>query len=148
MSDKTDELERRLATKRAERAKAEETQLETDLEARLDLEDTHGTIAAVKVSRFVAGHPTFALLKTPDATQYKRYKDQIHKAVDRKNTGSQQEAMELLAKAVWIYPAPENDGKLSPAQKAMLDVFPGLLTPMFQAAAALAEGKAETEGKD
>jgi hypothetical protein len=145
VSDETksriEELEERLAQNRAARSKAEEAQYAVDLEARISLEEQHGTIAAVKVSRFSPGHPTQAYLRTPTGAQYKRYKDQIHRAVDKKNIHAQQEASELLARSCWVYPASDE------AKAAMLDAFPGLLTPLSMAAAALAEGKAEDEGK-
>lgn len=137
------ELEAKLEAKRAERAKAEEQQYEKDLEARIALEDEHGTVAAVKVSRFVHGQPTRAYLRTPNAAEYKRYKSQMFAAAGGKKGGvSQQQAQELLAQACWAYPSGKE------AQDAMLEAFPGLLTPLSIAAAALAEGKAEDEGKD
>lgn len=136
-----EELEAKLEVSRAARAKAEDEQYEVDLEARIALEEEHGTIAAVKVSRFTPGQPTRAFLRTPTGSEYKRYKTQIHKAVDKKNITSQQEAADLLARSCWVYPATDD------AKVAMLDAFPGLLTPLSMAAAALAEGKTEDEGK-
>ena len=137
------ELEAKLEAKRAERAQAEEAQYELDLEARIALEDEHGTIAAVKVSRFVPGQPTRAYLRTPNGAEYKRYKAQMFKAAaDKKSPVSTQQAQEMLASACWVYPAGKE------AQDAMLGAFPGLLTPLSMAAAALAEGKAEEEGKE
>lgn len=141
MSSKSDELEKKLEAMRATRAQAEETQYEADLEARIELEVEHGTIAAVKVSRFSPGQPTHAYLRTPTGPEYKRYKDQIHRAVDRKSVPAQQDAIDLLARTCWVYPAGDE------AQKAMLAAFPGLLTPLFTAASSLAEGKAVEEGK-
>ncbi len=70
MSAKTEELEKKLEASRAERAAAEETQYELDLEARIELEAEFGTIAAVKVARFVPGHPTRAYLRTPRGSEY------------------------------------------------------------------------------
>jgi hypothetical protein len=69
-----------LAPHFAERAKAEEAQYEKDLGALIALEDEHGSIASVKVSRFVAGQPTRAFLRTPNAAEYKRYKDLVFRA--------------------------------------------------------------------
>lgn len=138
---RAEQLEAKLEANRKARAVEEEAQYEKDLDARLALEEEHGTVAAVKVARFVPGQPTRAYLKTPTAPQYKRYKDQIHRAVDKKNIQSQQEAAELLAKSCWIYPASKE------AQAAMLEAFPGLLTPLGNAASSLAEGKSEEEGK-
>ncbi len=136
------ELEAKLEEKRAARAAAEEAQYEKDLEARLVLEDEHGTIAAVKVSRFVAGQPTRAYLRTPNSSEYKRYKAQMFAvAANKKSALSPQQIQEQLAEACWVYPAAKD------AKAAMLEAFPGLLTPLSMAAAALAEGTAEDEGK-
>ncbi len=136
------ELEAKRAAKLAEKAKAEEAQYEKDLSARIDLEDEHGTIAAVKVSRFAPGQPTMALLRTPTFDEYKRYKATMFATAGNKKTGlSPQKIQEQLAEACWVYPAGQE------AQAAMLEAFPGLLTPLSMAAAALAEGVAEDEGK-
>lgn len=136
------ELEAKLEAKRLERAKAEEAQYELDLEARIALEEEFGTIAAVKVSRFVPGQPTRAYLRTPNGPEYKRYKAQMFAASsNKKSPVTPQQAQEMLAAACWVYPAGKE------AQDAMLEAFPGLLTPLSMAAASLAEGKAEDEGK-
>ncbi len=138
-----EQLEKVRATKLAEKAKARDAQYEVDLEARIALEDSHDTIAAVEVTRFVHGQPTMALLRTPAAAEYKRYKSQVFaNAQKRKGAVSLEEAQEILARACWVYP----EGK--EAQAAMLDAFPGLLTPLGSAASTLAEGKTEDEGKD
>ena len=141
MSAKTDELERKLAEKKAKRDEQEDEQLEIDLEARLSLTDDHATIAAVKVSRFVVGQPTFALIRMPQAAEYKRYKDLTHRGVHAKNVKQVQDAGDQLGRDCWIYP--ESDE----AKAAMLEEFPGLITPLSMAAAALAEGRSEDEGK-
>lgn len=136
------DLEAKLEAKRVERAAAEEAQYEKDLEARLELEDEHGTVAAVKVSRFAPGQPTRAYLRTPNSAEYKRYKAQMFAAAgSKKSAMSPQQIQEQLAEACWIYPASKE------AKAAMLEAFPGLLTPLSMAAAALAEGTAEEEGK-
>jgi hypothetical protein len=140
---KVAELEAKLEAKRLEKAKAEEAQYEVDLEARIALEDEHDAIAAVKVSRFVAGQPTRAYLRTPNGAEYKRYKAQMFAAGSGKKCPlSPQQIQEQLAQACWVYPAGKE------AQDAMLAAFPGLLTPLSMAAASLAEGKAEDEGKE
>jgi hypothetical protein len=136
-----DELEAKLEAKRAERAAGRETQYEKDLEARIDLEEQHGTIAAVEIARFVPGQPTRAYLRTPSVPEYKRYKAQVYANAQKKGAVSLQQAQELLAASCWVYPAGKE------AQDAMLEAFPGLLTPLSTAASALAEGKAEEEGK-
>lgn len=141
---KVEELEQKLADRRAARAKAEESQYEKDLEARIELEDEHGSIASVSVARFVPGHPTCALLRTPSVAEYRRYKAQMFRAAAEKKGAAvgQQAAQELLANACWVYPKTEEE------RAAMLEAFPGLLTPISMAAAALAEGKTEETGKD
>lgn len=135
---KIEELEEKLAASRTARALAETEQYAKDLEARIALEDQYGNIAAVQVARFTPGQPTRAYLKTPTGPQYKKYKDLIYRAAGRKDSGAQQDAAEGLARACWVYPAKEQ-------QEAMLEAFPGLLTPLANAAAALAEGKSEDE---
>ncbi len=141
---RAEELEAKLEAKRAERAAAEEAQYEKDLEARIELEDEHGTIAAVKVSKFVAGQPTRAFVRMPSSAEYKRYKAQVYAAssANRKSATSTLQAQELLAQSCWVYPATKE------AREAMLEAFPGLLTPLIIAATALAEGVAEESGKD
>lgn len=136
-----EQLEARRAERKDTLSRARDDQYLMDLEAREQLEDEHGAIAAVEVSRFVRGQPTFALVKTPTGAQYKRYKDQIFKAAQAKNTAMSREAQELLANSCWVYP-------LTPEQRgSMIDTFPGLLTPLSMAAMSLAEGKQEEEGK-
>lgn len=147
MSKRTEELEERLARSREEREKAEEAQYEIDLEARIKLEEEHDIVAAVKVARFATGFPTRAYVRTPTSSEYKRYKDSIHRAVDKRNVKSQQEAGDQIARACWVYPAP-GEGGLSDEQAAMLGRFPGLLTAIGLAAIGLAEGKTLDEGKD
>lgn len=137
-----EELEARRAERKKEHEKAEAEQFGIDLEALDALETEHGdgTIGAIKV-RFKKGTPTRAFFKTPTQAQYKRYTDQVHKAVDKKSLGKQREAQELLARSCWVYPKDEA------AQNEMLEGFPGLLTSIALGAAALAEGKQEEEGK-
>lgn len=148
MSD-TKDLEQKLQDRREARAKREEAQYNVDLEARIDLEDEHGQLTAVRVSRFVDGQPTLALVRTPTASEYKRFKDLVHRAVGMKNeTTKKSEAIDQIARSCWVYPAPKAaDGEPSDAQNEMLETFPGLLTPIANVAIALAEGKSEDEGK-
>ncbi|OFX05627.1 MAG: hypothetical protein A3E78_14485 [Alphaproteobacteria bacterium RIFCSPHIGHO2_12_FULL_63_12] len=137
------ELEAKRAALQAAKAEAEEAQYEKDLEARIALEEEHGTIAAVKVSRFVPGQPTHAYLRTPNANEYKRFKAQIFAAQAGKKGGvTPSVATEMLAESCWLYPAEKE------ARDAMLEVFPGLLSPISAAAVALAQGTEEAEGKD
>jgi hypothetical protein len=138
---KIEELERKRAERLSELDSKETEQRVTDLEGREAVEEQHGLVAAVSVARYVPGFPTCAYVRTPTSLEYKRYVEQIGKAVEKKSTKSQRDASELLAKSCWVYP------ETSEAKTAMLDRFPGLLTPIGMAAAALAEGKAEDEGK-
>ncbi len=149
---KIEELEAKLEANRLARANAESDQYEKDLEARIALEETHGTVAAVKVARFTPGHPTRAYLRTPTSAEYKRYKSLLYRAqADKKSAVmTAQCAQDQIAKACWVYPAPDPTTKdgISAEQVAMLEAFPGLLTQLFIAATALAEGKTEDTGKD
>lgn len=136
-----EEIEARRAKRKAEQEEAEKAQYEVDLEALDALEAEHGVIAAVRVTRFVKGHPTRAFLKTPTQAQYKRYVDQVAKAHAKDNKKAVRDAQELLAKSCWVYPKEEKE------REAMLDAFPGILTSIAISATALAEGRAEEEGK-
>lgn len=136
-----EQLEARRDERKQATAKARNDQYAIDLETRELLEDEHGAVAAVEVSRFVQGQPTLALVKTPSAAQYKRYKDQLFKSAQTKNSTMSREAQELLANACWVYPSTADE------RAAMLATFPGLLTPLSIAAMSLAEGRQEEEGK-
>lgn len=142
MASKIEELEERRAARLADLQKKRDEQLVVDLEAREVLEAEHGLVAAVKVSRFVEGHPARAFVKAPDKNEYKRYVDRVGKAVGKENSRAMREAQEELAKACWIYPATEEE------RDAMNEVHAGILTTIALAAAALAEGKKDEEGKD
>jgi hypothetical protein len=138
-----------LAKKRAARAAAREEQEANDLEARIRLEEEHGPLAAVSASRFEPGQPTMAFVRKPTVPEYKRYKTQVYGAAHEKgkrntigNPTLSREAQELLAKSCWVYPETEE------ARDAMLATYPGILSPLSQAATALAEGATEDEGKD
>lgn len=141
---KAEDLEKKIEEKKAARAAKEETQYEKDLEAQLALYDEHPAIASVKVSRFVEGQPTMAILRAPTAPEYKRYKDLLFRygGGDAKNVKKTQDAQDQLGMACWVYPAEDSD-----EQKAMRDAFPGIVTSIAVAAAGLAEGKADEEGK-
>lgn len=142
MSDeKLAELEEQRAQKKADAAKAKAEQLYLDEVARDELEDEYGAIAAVKVARHVPGQPVIAFVRTPKPEEYKRYVGQVGKGVEKKSAAAQRDAQELLARACWIYPRTREQ------RDAMLEVFPGLLTILIHAVTALAEGKAEEEGK-
>lgn len=128
--------------RRAAREKAEAEQREKDLDARDELEDEHGAIASVRVARFIPGQPTCAHLRMPTGAEYKRYKDTVFRAKAKDNTKAISDAQEVLAQACWVYPREKKD------REAMLEAFSGILTPIFVAATALAEGQAEEAGKD
>jgi hypothetical protein len=134
-------LEKRRAEREEASAKARAEQRLLDEEAYEDLKDEHA-VASVSTSRFVEGQPTMAIVRMPTPSEYKRYVDQIGANVAKKSTKGQRDAQELLANSCWVYPREVE------ARKAMLEVFPGLLTPLSMAAAKLAEGNAEEEGKE
>lgn len=136
------ELEKRRAEREEASTKARAEQRLLDEEAYEDLKDEHAAVAAVSTSRFVQGQPTMAIVRMPAPAEYKRYVDQIGANVAKKSTKGQRDAQELLANSCWVYPASAE------ARKSMLEVFPGLLTPLSMAAAKLAEGSAEEEGKE
>lgn len=134
------ELEERREKKHAVEAEAEAEQYAVDLVARGELEDEHGPLTGIRV-RFARGVPTRAYVKTPEPGHYRRYLDQVGRAVKTSNTKATREAQELLAKVCWVYPR-DAEGR-----DAMLARFPGLLTTIGIEAAKLGEGQAEAEGK-
>lgn len=135
------ELEKARADALEALAKDEKRQYVADLKARLELEENHGTIAAVKVSRFVRGFPTRAFVRMPSSAEYSRYKKQTFAAHEKKSIDGQRVAGDLLAASCWIYPKTDEE------RAAMLEAFPGIQTSILLAATALAEGRAEEEGK-
>lgn len=141
MSKKTEALEEEREKRLAERAEVADAQYEIDLEARLELEEQYGVTTSVKATRHVTGQPTMALIRMPTAKEYKRFRDQVGRAVQTKSVKAQADAGELLARSCWVYPAGDEP------QKAMLEAYPGLLSSLTVAAAAMAEGKQEDEGK-
>lgn len=136
-----EELEAELAKRAEAREKAEGVQYARDLEARLELEEAHGTLAAVRV-RFKDGFPTRAYLRTPTEAEYKRFFATIQKTVRAKNDEGVRKAQEQLARAVWVYP------RMQEEKDAMIEAFPALLVSIGTCAETLASGKAEDEGKD
>lgn len=142
MTKKIEELRKKLEDLREAREKEEEAQLEKDLEAQIELESEHGALVTVKPKKYVSGQPTFALVRTPTSSEYKRFKAMVASAGEGKARAKKvQEAGELLAKVCWVYPQEEED------RGSMLEVFPGLLTSMGIVAAKLAEGDEADEGK-
>jgi hypothetical protein len=142
MSDRIAELEAKRAAKLAERSAARDAQYAIDLEARIELEELHGTLVAVTAKVHTEGSPTFALVRAPSPVEYKRFVDMVGKASKSGNTSAQRTAAEMMARACWVYP--EGDE----AQSAMLESYSGLLTTMANTVAALAQGESEEQGKD
>lgn len=138
-----EEIEERRDARKKELAKKAADQYATDLEAidALEVEHGDGALAIVKVPKFKEGIPTRAVVRTPSGPQYKRYVDQVQKASSAKNSTAQRQAVITLAESCWVYPGTPD------ARAAMLAEFPGITTTLAIAAAALAEGKAEEEGK-
>ena len=141
--ERIEAVEKRRAERKAELAKEREMQEATDLEAfdALEMEHGSGSVARLDLERFAKGLPTCVALKTPDPAQYKRFVDQVGKAVEKNNQAARRDALDLFAKSCWVYPAKQED------QDKMLEQFPGLLTSMAVRAAQLVEAKAADEGK-
>jgi len=139
-----EEIEARRAARKAELASARAEQEVADLEAfdALEVEHGDGAVASLSVERYVKGQPTMIVVRAPSAAQYKRFVDQVGKAVEKNNMSARRGAQDLLAESCWVYPAsPE-------ARKAMLAEFPGLLVSIAVKASQLVEAKAVEEGKD
>lgn len=143
VDEQLEQLEERAEKRRAENAKAEKAQRVIDLGAKEELAEEHGEdgIATVKVARYAPGFPTCAFVKRPESVVYKKYQDQVNKAQGKENAKALREAHEAFARACWIYPVEKDD------RDRMLARFPGILNTIGHAAAKLAEGAAEEEGK-
>lgn len=135
------ELEAKRAAKQDAEEEARKAQYLIDLAARIELEEEHGHVTAVKLSRFVKGVPTMALVRAPSKPEYSRFKGMHASAANSKNAAKGRiDALEMLGNACWVYPAEEK-------RDAMLGVATGLVVNIGNAALALAEGREEDEGK-
>jgi len=141
--ERIEAVEKRRAERKVELAKEREAQEATDLEAidALEMEHGAGGVARLDLERFAKGLPTCVALRTPDPAQYKRFVDQVGKAVEKNNQGARRDAQDLFAKSCWAYPAEQE------ARDRMLEQFPGLLVSIAIRAAQLVEAKAAEEGK-
>ncbi len=134
-------LERQRAQRRADNSAKERAQYAEDLRAVDAIEaTTDGPFATVKVGRYQHGHPTLVFLRKPSALEYKRFGQTSRRAHDDRKIEGKQRALEDLGAVCTLYPAED-------AAKALWSAFPGLLQVVGQAAAALAEGSREEEGK-
>ena len=138
------ELEAARAQRKADNEPARKAQLVKDLKARARLEELHGELTAVKLSRFVQGVPTFALVRGPQSAEYKSFQARLFAAEKQKGTqGSMNKtiATDEFARACWVYPESQDE------KTAMLNVASGLLANIAYAASTLAQGEEEEEGK-
>ena len=130
------------------RAKLEKEQRLKDLRAKAKVKEEYdGFISVVSVARFKPGQPTFAIVRCPLPEHYNRFKGQTAAAEKNQSPSARIDAVDLLGKASLVYPAPNDNGTTSDAQKSMLDAFPGIATTLGLVAARLAEGKVADEGK-
>lgn len=132
-------LEAKLEERRIARNAARDEQKAVDLEAKFALLDEFDTLATVEATGFKPGVSVLAFVRAPNAAEYKRYKDQLFRAADKKSAMASKDAGELMARACWVYPP------VGEAQSAMLEAFAGLVSSISAAAIALAEGKVEEE---
>lgn len=138
------ELEAARARRKEENEPARKAQLVKDLKARARLEEQFGDLTAVKLSRFVKGVPTFALVRAPQAAEYKSFQARLFAAEKQKGTqGAMNKtiATDDFARACWVYPESQEE------KNAMLGVASGLLANIAFAATTLAQGEEEEEGK-
>jgi len=137
------EIEEKRAARKVAIAAAREAQFAVDLEALDALESEHGDgrVARLDVERFVPPHPTFIVLRTPSAVQYKRFCDRVSRASKANDPKARRDAENELGETCWVYPEPD-------ARKAMLEEFPGLLLSVAIRAAKLVEANEVEEGKD
>lgn len=139
MGETLEEIRQKREKRQKEQATAELEQETKDEQALYDLEGEHPALATVKTSRFIPGHPRRAFVRMPSDAEYKRYRDNVGKAA--KKNGLTRHAQDELAKACWVYPLERVE------RDRMAEAFPGILTSIAVAAAGLAEGNEEEEGK-
>ena len=139
-----EDIKKKRADRKEQAAKDQAEQEEKDLEALDSLEEAHGdsNVGTLRVERFVKGYPLTIVFKAPSKAQYKRFCDQVSRAMEKKDTKARQEAQDLLAESVWVYPKEEAE------RKAMLEVYPGLLLSIVVDAQKLVEAKKVEEGKE
>jgi hypothetical protein len=125
----------RLASKEDQRA----AQLAADLDALCALEDEHGEgrIYRHDLPTYVPGLPTMAVVRTPTAAEYKRFRDMMRKA---KNDTEKGAAVDLLSAPCRVYPD-------APTFDKLLAAFPGLGDALAQPILKLAEGSKQEQGK-
>lgn len=140
MSRTVEEIEAARATRREAAKAARDEQRLKDLEAldALELEHGDGRVKDLDLPAFVAGLPTLVVVRTPQATEYKRFRDQQRRAGGKGEESGK--SMDLLATTCVAYPDPET-------YKRVCDAFPGTHDAAGLAAIKLAEAKGAAEGK-
>lgn len=140
----SEERDARRAARREAAEKARAEQHEKDLDALDALEEEHGdsNLARLDIEQHVSGQPTLIVLRKPSSVVYKRFVDQVSKAVEKNNAKARRDAQDLLADSCWIYPATPEE------RAAMIEHFPGIKVSIAIRANQLVEAKAAEEGKD
>lgn len=142
MTDQLAAIEARRAARREAAAAAREAQFVKDMEALDALEEQHGPnqVKALHAKSYVAGLPTFIVVKSPGGTSYyKRFADQVRAAKNHK--GAEAAAQDMLARSSIVYPADEE------TLGRMLDAFPNMLNDAALAAIEFVRLEAEDEKK-
>lgn len=139
-----EEIEKKRAARRDAAGAASKEQELKDLEAIDALEEKSGEpLHTMSTRRFAPGAAVKIAFRAPTSLEYKRYKDQVNRALSASNPKARVDAQEQLAACVLEYPAKDSE-----ALKATLEAFPGLLISLAIEAAKVAELAAEEEGKD
>jgi hypothetical protein len=140
----TASIQERREQRREQYEKAKKAQFEIDLEALDSLEAEHGygAVGSIEATRYVDGLTTRVFFRTPSTEEYDRYTKQYGRATDKKSTEGQRDALALLGRTCWLYPADVE------VRKKMVTTFPGLAVVVGLAAAKRGEGEQEAEGKD
>jgi hypothetical protein len=137
------ELEARRAERRAKQEEDRKAQEAIDLEAIDKLEEELGEpLNTMTANGFKVGSPVRIAFRAPTPLEYKRYSDQVGRALQKNDTPARVKAQELLAEVCMLYPAAKSDDR-----KALLEAFPGVLLSLAIEAAKVAEARAEDEGK-
>lgn len=138
-ASRAEQVERRRAERDELREQARTEQYAKDLEAIEALEGELGLeIDIVKLGRFKDGLPSVVGLRTPDASEYKRYFQSVQRAG---NADAKMMAFHQLGDLSWVYPADEA------TKKAMVEAHPAVRVVIANRAVKLAEQHAADEGK-
>lgn len=133
----------RLEKQKAKLGEQEAEQRATDEENLVALHEEHsGMIRVARMTVYVPGQPTLAVVRLPEQTVFTRYKQLVGKNAKGENLTAVLDAQAQVGRSSWIYPREDAD------RQAMAKAFPGLVATLGLAAIAMANGKEEEEGKD